>query len=173
MKVCSFAGCGRPHQSKGWCTSHYWQARQGRGMTPVQSVRDVTVRDALGRKWCARCELWEHESRFRGASHTSDRLTSWCGLCIQSRNHGMTRFDYELLLAEQGGVCALCEGISRDGKALHIDHDHDCCPGSKSCGKCVRGLLCDGCNRGLGHFNDRHDLLDRAATYVFTRKALI
>jgi hypothetical protein len=39
-------------------------------------------------------------------------------------------------------------------KFLHVDHDHACCPGPKSCGKCVRFLLCDKCNVGLGSFSD-------------------
>ena len=33
------------------------------------------------------------------------------------------------------------------GGALCVDHDHKCCPGKKSCGKCVRGILCINHNR--------------------------
>ena len=31
-----------------------------------------------------------------------------------------------------------------------IDHDHSCCPESRSCGQCIRGVICSGCNTMLG-----------------------
>ena len=36
--------------------------------------------------------------------------------------------------------------------ALHIDHDHGCCGKDKSCGRCVRGILCGNHNRLIGMF---------------------
>jgi hypothetical protein len=67
--------------------------------------------------------------------------------------YGITTAQYEALLAHQGGVCAGC-GVSEcpSGKALSVDHDHECCPpgantiAERGCGRCVRGLLCTVCN---------------------------
>jgi len=46
------------------------------------------------------------------------------------------------------GKCWLC----RLREAKVIDHDHACCPGDWTCGKCVRGALCVGCNTRLGWY---------------------
>lgn len=69
---------------------------------------------------------------------------------------------YADILAAQGNVCALC----RRDAPLFVDHDHGCCPGAKSCGKCVRGLLCQHCNSGLGFFGDDIDAIIRALRYL-------
>lgn len=36
-----------------------------------------------------------------------------------------------------------------------VDHDHSCCPGRASCGRCVRACICGPCNLALGHVD--HD----------------
>lgn len=71
------------------------------------------------------------------------------------------------LLSSQNGKCAIC-GIpeSELPKKLHVDHDHLCCSGNESCGKCVRGLLCSKCNMGVGYFNDSIELLMSAISYL-------
>ena len=78
---------------------------------------------------------------------------------------------YEQLLAKQDGVCAICKQqetfVARGTLAkLCVDHNHNCCSGKKSCGKCVRGLLCHRCNLVLGHLKDDPDLLRNAASYI-------
>lgn len=69
--------------------------------------------------------------------------------------HGMTESDYGFMLLAQGGRCLGCGRIPPvNGKWLHVDHDHACCPPRKSCGKCRRGLLCHECNQLLGLAHD-------------------
>ena len=74
---------------------------------------------------------------------------------------------YECMLSEQKGVCAICKQPCPSGNKLSIDHDHRCCnTKSKSCGKCIRGLLCVHCNRGLGCLRDSPELLLEAFQYI-------
>ena len=63
------------------------------------------------------------------------------------------------LLEAQDYACGMCHEPFEDGQLFHIDHDHDCCKAkNRSCGKCVRGLLCHTCNITLGHIERRRDL---------------
>lgn len=68
----------------------------------------------------------------------------------------------------QDGRCAICQtqGSYERGSRLHVDHDHQCCPGTESCGSCIRALLCDVCNRGLGYLHDDPVVLRAAAVYI-------
>jgi Recombination endonuclease VII len=73
--------------------------------------------------------------------------------------YGLTQQDFDRLLAEQGHACAMCHTAFTDGQPTFIDHDHACCPDEKrSCGRCVRGLLCLSCNTALGHIERRYVL---------------
>jgi hypothetical protein len=47
-----------------------------------------------------------------------------------------------------------------------IDHDHACCPGRRSCGKCVRGIICNRCNVSLGAIEDNKDTLNNMINYL-------
>lgn len=85
----------------------------------------------------------------------------------------MTLETYETMLAEQGGVCAICRmpevGRTKGGLVhdLAVDHDHACCPEKgMSCGKCIRGLICGNCNKGLGAFQDNPDFMRAAIAYL-------
>lgn len=86
------------------------------------------------------------------------------------RGHGLKRkglsvAEYDALLDKQGGRCAI-GGHEFGERGPQVDHDHACCPGNKSCGKCVRALLCHHCNMGLGRFRDSPELLRFAANYL-------
>jgi hypothetical protein len=80
--------------------------------------------------------------------------------------YGLTTETYTALLIKQGGACATCEEFPDESSNLHVDHDHACCPGTKSCGSCIRGLLCMKCNTILGKAKDNPKLLRVLASYV-------
>lgn len=88
-------------------------------------------------------------------------------LANRLRRNGVTVEQYEAMLVTQNGVCAVChEPESIPGQRLAIDHDHGCCSGVKSCGKCIRGLLCGKCNKAMGLLGDRVTLLLSAVAYL-------
>jgi hypothetical protein len=76
------------------------------------------------------------------------------------RTHGITLEQFDALLKQQKGCCAICgrsESQSRpDAEFLHVDHDHET--------KTIRGLLCNNCNCGVGYFGDGN--ITRARAFV-------
>lgn len=77
---------------------------------------------------------------------------------------GISSDRHDDLMRLQDGRCAVCRRLFE--ATPHIDHDHSCCSGQSSCGKCVRGLLCETCNRGLGFFGDDVTVLASAIEYL-------
>jgi hypothetical protein len=74
--------------------------------------------------------------------------------------------DYRRLYEHQGRRCAICRRATGATKRLAVDHDHSCCPGPTSCGRCVRGLVCGPCNSMLAHARDDAELFRRAIRYL-------
>lgn len=81
------------------------------------------------------------------------------------KHYGITVEDYERMLAEQGGTCAICRRpervhSKRKGavRGLAVDHCHN--------SKRVRGLLCTHCNAILGQAQDSIDVLRAAIAYL-------
>lgn len=72
--------------------------------------------------------------------------------------YGLTQAGYETILAGQGMACAICKQVPAKGIRLAVDHSH-------TTGK-VRGLLCQGCNAGLGMFRDNPERLEAAMAYL-------
>lgn len=80
--------------------------------------------------------------------------------------YNMTWLDYSKMEVEQQGKCKSCGDIPPEGKRLVIDHDHSCCPGPASCGKCVRYLLCSNCNTALGLLKEDPDRIQALLDYA-------
>lgn len=73
------------------------------------------------------------------------------------RKYGLTIEQHHQIYLDQKGCCALC-GDSVAYDKIYTDHDH-------KTGK-LRGLLCFGCNTGLGHLGDSLEGLQRAVEYL-------
>lgn len=70
---------------------------------------------------------------------------------------------------DRGNQCAICD---QKTERLVVDHDHACRTGhgvKEQCPECVRGLLCDRCNRVLGEVGDDPELLVRMGGYLESR----
>ncbi len=66
--------------------------------------------------------------------------------------------EYILHLLEVQQTCSICDCNSPSSQELSIDHCHET-------GR-FRGLLCQNCNHGLGHFKDNVEYLKRAISYL-------
>ena len=75
--------------------------------------------------------------------------------------YGITLDDDNRMIKIQNNRCAICNGtetINRHHNNLSVDHCH-------ATGK-VRGLLCHGCNSGIGSMKDDVKLLEKAIAYL-------
>lgn len=120
--------------------------------------------------WCRTCKKADQQARYQAdperaraenrrrakAARTPERTRARHVLY----KYGLTTEAYETLLAEQDGKCAICQTSEPGGKhnTWHVDHCHD--------SSVVRGLLCGGCNIGLGHFGDNPTRLAAAIDYL-------
>jgi hypothetical protein len=75
--------------------------------------------------------------------------------CYLRRNYGFTHDQYVEMYNSQNGQCSICNDYYPQ---LCMDHCH-------STGR-VRGLLCNPCNKGLGHFRDNPIFLKSAIDYL-------
>lgn len=135
-------------------------------------------------KRCNRCKEVKDIGLFGVNRRNPDGLMRQCKKCNNERvrafnrerglvyrnftRHGLTQEQFNAMVEAQGGRCAICKVsfAELDSRHICIDHDHSCCPEATSCGKCVRGILCTDCNRGLGAFRDSVDSLQEAVIYL-------
>lgn len=135
-------------------------------------------------KVCTKCQVEKSLDEFYLNANMRDGRQSWCKECNRAqkkiwraseagkahkrqqilKSYGLTDDQFTEMLALQDFSCAIC--LEEFTTTPVVDHDHTCCEGRASCGKCVRALLCSGCNKGLGSFHDDPTILRWAADYV-------
>jgi len=112
---------------------------------------------------CCWCHETKPVSMFNKHKGRPAGINSMCKSCAKEqefprrlKRYGISKEDYLALLADQEGLCAICE--EDNDRGLVIDHNH--------LTGVVRGLLCRQCNMALGAFQDNPLLLLRAAAYL-------
>ena len=103
---------------------------------PVEAFWKRTDRPNGYRSACIECSSNSH-SEWHSKNKYSVRRRNAC----RTYNISLEKYD-----EMHNGGCEACGSKEN----LCVDHDHSCCPGEYSCGKCVRGMLCKACNIAEG-----------------------
>lgn len=114
---------------------------------------------------CTRCKVAKPATPEAFPLHNKKKngLDSWCRACRATYRNENCRGRHRNAISDAALIdlkatvtqCVICG----DSGKLVVDHDHQT-------GK-VRGMLCNHCNRGLGHFRDDPMLLEFAAQYLY------
>ena len=131
-------------------TEYYWHKRGHRHSCACKSCYQIKRR-AYQINYMATVGKAKARSRYSPEKRSEQIVKSY----------GLTLEKYELILALQGGGCAICKSkeakTKRNGRFC-VDHDHQT-------GE-VRGLLCAPCNRGIGLLQDKIEVLESATNYL-------
>jgi hypothetical protein len=130
--------------------------------------------DEHGNIHCRNCGGYFKEEDMKVPPNSKYKGLSYCAECapLLSRTRTLQKYnltleDYHNLLQSQDFSCKICKQKDTTfRKRLSVDHDHGCCPGEGSCGKCIRGLLCHHCNAALGNAKDSIETLQRMIDYL-------
>lgn len=118
-------------------------------------------------KQCRNCEHLLSLSAFKNPKSTNCiECTKTLARARSIRRYGISLEDYDALFSKQQGRCAICNKTQT--KFLAVDHDHSCCSddATRSCGKCIRGLVCFECNIALGMVQDNVQILQAMIEYL-------
>lgn len=124
-----------------------------RWIEPLRKEKAETIKEFHARKWQSRREKHPEYERRRHLI----------------RNFGLTPDQYEKMLSDQQGVCAICKqpetGKHQKGstKSLAVDHDHE--------SGLVRDLLCWRCNGTIGRVEESVEILRAMIAYLEMWKA--
>ena len=115
---------------------------------------------------CTRCHIEKPKNSkfFPLHNRKKNGLDSWCRDCRNSYRSEIRRGVYRGMISDEDlkdllATTFFCTICGEEGD-LVVDHDHKT--------NKVRGMLCNHCNRGLGHFKDDPQLLEFARIYLLS-----
>lgn len=115
---------------------------------------------------CRWCKEYLDQSKFGKYKTYCKDCSNLIGHTQNLKRFGLTPEQYIDMANSQNNVCKICGNEEKQNRRLSVDHDHNCCPGQESCGKCIRGLLCNHCNKTLGLVNDNVKTLQKMIDYL-------
>jgi len=117
-------------------------------------------------KSCTRCKVEKplNNEYFPPHNKTKSGFDSWCRVCRREYRNANSRGKYRQMISDEHlqvvknetKECVICGSNEK----LVVDHDHKT--------NKIRGMLCNHCNRGLGHFRDDPQLLEFARIYLLS-----
>jgi hypothetical protein len=115
-------------------------------------------------KICTKCKVEKplDKEHFPLHNKTKSGFDSWCRQCRATYRSETRRGNYRNMISDEAlkniiesvKECVICGSIEE----LVVDHCHKT--------NVIRGMLCNHCNRGLGHFKDDPMLLEFAKVYL-------
>lgn len=143
----------RKHKAKGLCRQCYEMSGRRAANSVKATCHPERAHQAKG--LCKPCYMTLYHANYQRPEPSVFRRkeSSWA-----NRGIIFTVEDYERLLAEQGGGCAICMLPPEQGRWHPVDHCHET--------GAVRGILCDYCNRRLMIPRNTPEVLLRAAAYI-------
>lgn len=142
------------------CIKKYQKLYMNKPLDPISSE-----------KMCTGCKLIKPIVQFNKSRYGKDGLRTECQECSKTKKlealYDISPQDYERMLCDQGGVCAICKRSQSENTShrltgkpalLSVDHCHKTLK--------VRGLLCGPCNMAIGLLRDNPENAESAASYL-------
>lgn len=158
-----------------------YKANRTVAIAKAKEWKDKNPERALASQRKCRAANVDKHKRYMKAWQAENRMpkpTEWVSKG-QLYRHNISLDAFLDLLKRQRYSCAACKAkFQKTGDRYYrpyIDHDHSCCPSgdSRSCGRCIRGLLCHMCNLALGHVYNSSHRLRQLANYMDSTKPFL
>lgn len=113
---------------------------------------------SANRRWRERNLEKDRECQRKYREANPDKLKIINRRSKLKRKFGISLEQFDVLLASQNSVCAICKTAETGERGWHVDHCHS--------SGVIRGILCHYCNTGLGLFKDNPVSLQNAIGYL-------
>lgn len=182
LEYCAEPSCEQRSEVKGVCRPHYARERQRIAQQNYDYKMKPCVTEGCLKKTSSEtgyCAQHKRQMKVAGTTWAKGKRPN-LGTCLvdkcetptfnpgqicklhRSRARMYSLTDEQIIAMLHDAECAICARVDD----LNIDHDHACCPGEQSCGKCVRGILCRSCNTALGYAKDSTETLEGMIAYL-------